>query len=196
MMTVIAALVGVILGWWLFSGRVRNLETAINAAESQVRQQVKNLETAINAAESQVKEYVSIQNEQLASLSLQLGQLSGSVADLPTSPPDRTEPAQQNARDNMRESWARIRSRLEEIAANPEIDGRTRARYDRIDRRRAGELVNALHNDGRLGADTELYRRAEGSWQRFRTGRATPSASEVQTMQQLAARLPPAGGHQ
>lgn len=189
MITMIAAFGGVILGWRLFSGRVRSLETAINEADRQVGQHLRTVERSL-------QEYVSIQNEQLASLSLQLGQLSGSVADLPTSPPDRTEPAQQNARDNMRESWARIRSRLEEIAANPEIDGRTRARYDRIDRRRYGELVNALHNDGRLGADTELYRTAVELWNRFRPGRATPSASEVQTMQEIAARLPPAGGHQ
>jgi hypothetical protein len=89
----------------------------------------------------------------------------------------------------MRENWERIRDRLEAIATNSQIDGRTRAKYGRIDRRRYGDLVTALHNDAALGADTNVYRDAVELWQRFRTGRSTPSATEVHTMQNLAERL-------
>jgi hypothetical protein len=122
----------------------------------------------------------------------QLSLLSGQFADAPTSSPGPASAAQQNAQDstdNMRENWARIRERLEAIATASNIDGRTRARYGRIDRRRIGDLVNALHNDERLGADTELYRKAIELWQRYRTGRATPSPNDVQTMRELAERL-------
>ena len=89
----------------------------------------------------------------------------------------------------MRANWERIRDRLEAIAANSQIDGRTRAKYGRIDRRRYSDLVNALHNDGEIGADVNFYRDAVELWQKFRTGRATPSEGEVQTMQDLAGRL-------
>jgi hypothetical protein len=140
--------------------------------------------------ESALKEYESKLSEQLASLSQQLGKLSGSVADIPTtSQGSSIEPAQQKAQDNMRESWARIRDRLEEVAANPEIDGRRRAKYNRIDRRRYEDLVSALQSDGALGADTISYRDAVELWQRFRNGRATPSTDEVQAMRELAKRL-------
>lgn len=182
MITVVAALSGVILGWLLFSGRVRDFETALKASELKVQEHLKVME-------GELTEYESKLNEQLSSLSLQLGQLSGSVADLPLSSPARIEPAQQNAQDEMRENWERIRDRLEAIAANPQIDGRRRAKYGRIDRRRYGDLVNALHNDGALGADANFYHNAIELWHRFRSGRATPSAAEVQTMRELAARL-------
>jgi hypothetical protein len=99
--------------------------------------------------------------------------------------------AEQNAQDNMRENWTRIRDRLEQIAANPDIDGRRRARYNRIDRRQYEDLVIALQNDGALGQNTTSYRDAVDLWQRFRNGRATPSAAEVQEMRDLARRLTP-----
>jgi hypothetical protein len=182
MITVIAALGGVILGWLLFSGRVRNLETALKASEGNVREH-------LNVMDNALKEHESKLNEQLSSLSLQLGQLSGSVADIPTSSSVLIPEAQQNAQDKMHEYWEHIRDRLEAIAANPEIDGRTRARYGRMDRRRYGDLVNALDIDGKLGADAIFYRDAVDLWQKFRNRRATPSAGEVQKMQDLAERL-------
>jgi uncharacterized phage infection (PIP) family protein YhgE len=183
MITVIAALGGVVLGWLLFSGRVRNLETALSTSESKVQDHLRKVESAL-------KEYESTVNDQLSSLSQQLSQLSGSVADIPTaSQGSSIEPAQQKAQDNMRENWARIRDRLEEIASSPKIDGRTRAKYNRIDRRRYEDLVSALQSDEKLDADTTSYRDAVELWQRFRTGRATPTADEVQTMRELAKRL-------
>lgn len=185
LITLIAALGGVVLGWLLFSGRVRSLETALSVTESNVRSHLQRVEGAL-------AEYKSKLNVQLASLSQQLGQLSGSVADIPTSTPEAVGAVQQYAQDNqdnMRENWGRIRNRLEEIAANPQIDGRTRAKYDRIDRRQYGDLVNALHSDGLLRADTTFYRNAIELWQRFRTGRGAPSAGDVQKMRDLANRL-------
>jgi hypothetical protein len=159
-----------------------DLETALKTSEGKVREHLQVMDSAL-------KEHESKLNEQLSSLSLQLGQLSGSVADIPTSSPSPIPEAQQNAQDKMHENWERIRDRLEAIAANSQIDGRTRARYGRIDRRRYGDLVNALDNDGRLGADAIFYRDAVELWQKFRNRRATPSAGEVQTMQDLANRL-------
>jgi hypothetical protein len=143
----------------------------------------------LNVMDNALKEHESKLNEQLSSLSLQLGQLSGSVADIPTSSSVPIPEAQQNAQDKMHEYWERIRDRLEATAANPEIDGRTRARYGRMDRRRYGDLVNALDIDGKLGADAIFYRDAVDLWQKFRNRRATPSAGEVQKMQDLAERL-------
>jgi hypothetical protein len=166
----------------LFSGRVRNLETALATSESQVQAHLRNVENAL-------KEYESKLNEQLASLSSQLVQVSSSVAEIPTSSPVVIEPAEQKAQDNIRENWARIRNRLEAIAADSKVDGRTRARYNRIDRRRYGDLVNALDIDGALGADKTYYRNAAELWQKFRTGRVTPSAAQLREMQELADRL-------
>ena len=44
LITLIAALGGVVLGWLLFSGRVRSLETALSATESNVRSHLDRVE--------------------------------------------------------------------------------------------------------------------------------------------------------
>ena len=181
--TVIAALGGVVLGWLLFSGRVRNLETALDASERKVQDHLQRVESSLQQYESRL-------NDQLSDFALQLSRLSGSVADIPTtSRGSSIEPAQQNAQDNMRESWTRIRDLLEQIASKSQIDGRTRAWYNRIDRRRYEDLVSALQNDGQLGENAASYRDAVELWQRFRSGRATPSTDEVRRMGELAKRL-------
>jgi hypothetical protein len=124
MITLIAAVGGVVLGWLLFSGTARNIETALKETESQVQTHLGAVEAALSGHASQV-------NEQLTSILLRISQLGDSVADIPTSSPGTIAPAQRDAQDNMREYWTRIRDRLEAIAANPKIDGRTRARYAR-----------------------------------------------------------------
>ncbi len=186
LITLVAALGGVVLGWLLFSGRVKSLETALTVVES-------NVQTHLRTVESALRDYEEKLNEQLASLSSQLVNVSSSVAEIPTSLPGDIAPAQQKAQDNMRANWERIRNNLEAIAANLTIDGRTRARYARIDRRRYADLVSALDIDGKLGAENILYRNAVELWQKFRTGRATPSADEVQAMQDLAHRITDVG---
>jgi hypothetical protein len=180
--TLVAALAGIVLGRALFSGTIRSLETAISAAETKTRDHLGVVERAL-------AEYEDKLNAQLSALALQLGQVSGSVADAPTSPPEPVGPAEQNAKDLVREYWAKIRDRLETIATNPTIDGRTRGKYGRIDRRNYGDLVSSLDADGMLGDKGAKFRAAVELWHRFRPGRIVPSPDEVQKMRILSEEL-------
>ncbi len=188
LITVVAALSGVVLSWRLFGGRVKNLESALATTEGNVQGHIKVVENAL-------AEYESKLNEQLSSFSLQIGQLSGSIADLPTQNPIVVEPVQQNYQDTIRENWARIRDRLEGVAADPKIDGRTRARYGRIDRRKYWDLVTALQNDGLLGLDGNFYKEAVDHWLKFRNGRLVPGKGDAQKMKNLADRLTGSADH-
>jgi hypothetical protein len=74
LLTFVAAVSGVVLGWLLFSSRVKNLETALKISEAAVKNH-------IDSVESSIAEYESKLNEQLASFTVQLSQVSASVAD-------------------------------------------------------------------------------------------------------------------
>ncbi|ATW02654.1 hypothetical protein [Sphingorhabdus sp. YGSMI21] len=60
--------------------------------------------------------------------------------------------------------WYEISDHLEEIASSPNIDGRTRARYGRIDRRSYYDLIDALDYDGRLGNMRDIADEATELW--------------------------------
>ncbi|HEX3887475.1 MAG TPA: hypothetical protein VHW05_08255 [Phenylobacterium sp.] len=179
LITVVAAIVGVFLGWLLFSGRVKNLETALQASEESIQKHLHAVEHALTAHGATI-------NDQLLGFSQQLVNIGSAVADIPTSPPEHIAPEEQRAQDTLRDDWIRIRDRLEAIASDPQVDGRTRAKYARLDRRRYIDLVNALEQDGK---DVAGFRSAVELWQRFRTGRAIPAPADIARMRELADRL-------
>jgi hypothetical protein len=178
--TFFAAVSGVVLGWLLFSSRVKNLESAIKTSETVVKTRIDIVEKSLAAYESRL-------NEQLESFTLRLGQLGGSIADLPE--PSQTSQPEQAARDALQQDWIKIRDKLEQIAANRELDGRRRAKYSRIDRRKYLDLVDAMQLDGVLGSDESIYREAVQLWQKFRSGRSAPGQDEIAKMQALWGRL-------
>jgi hypothetical protein len=199
--TLIALVGSVWLGGSLFGGRVTTLEGAAKAIEARVQEHLRTMETVLE----QLKEDALSISQQVGRLSSsvdllpKVGQLSGSVDLIPTSSPApaaQTQQTQQDPRDIMLDSWGRIRDRLEAIAAAPEIggrkiDGRTRARYARMDRRRYAEFVDALDADGLLGSTAKIYRDALELWQKYRTGRIAPTAIDVKKMKDLDSSLPP-----
>jgi hypothetical protein len=87
------------------------------------------------------------------------------------------------------ESWEKIKDKIETIAANPEIDGRTSAKYGRIDRRQYLKLIEALEADKQLGTHAPLYWEAIELWQKYRPNRAVPTIEDVQKMEDLANKI-------
>jgi len=123
---------------------------------------------------------------QFTSTAESLGQLRGAVGDLQSATiEDEPDGAQAREREELKTAWEAIRDQLERIAASPDIDGRTRARYNRIDRRRYGDLVSALARDGRLGQKADDFRRAVLLWQQHRNGRRAVDPRDCHRMVEL-----------
>lgn len=180
--TVAAAVVGVLLGSWLFGGRVRDLQTALDASKQMVGDHRQHVEQSINEIQAKLAELETL----FASTSETLGQVRGSIGDLSASDCEpRADIEHNNYRDSIRAGWERIRDTLETMAADPRIDGRTRAKYARIDRRNYHWLIESLDADGRLGGASDRFRESVDLWHRFRSGRTQPEREHAEQMANL-----------
>jgi len=193
--TIVAAIIGVLLGTWLFSGRVRTLREAVAATDDVLKTHRNGVEATLEL----IREQFEILNVQTSATLENLGNLSSKVEDIQSSEeatiaaavaqpivPGQVPPP---SREALRSDWEAIRNWLEAIAADPAVDGRTRARYSRMDRRSYLDLVTALENDGQLGDKGADMREALQLWARFRTGRAAPTSGDVHRMAELRRKL-------
>jgi len=187
-LTFLAAVAGVLLGWWLLSGKVKDLRGAIEESDKLMKQHSASVATALG----EVRSKVGALDAQFTTTLESLGQLRGAVGDIQSAAsPEESAPAEAS-REVLRAAWERIRDHLERLAANPQIDGRTRAKYGRIDRRRYLDLVDALDWDQQLADLGDRYREAVTLWQQHRTGRRAPSSKACEQMVRLRNELVPA----
>jgi len=179
LLTVFAAVAAVIVGAWLFGNRVQEIEGAIQETEKIM------------------KSHRDEVNETLAQLREGLGQLRGTVSDIQSATPTEAHNEDEWAAwESLREGWNEIRDELERIAADPEIDPRTRAKYYRIDRRQYWKLIEALGADGMIRGKQADFVAANNLWQRYKSGRKIPDEAAVRQMQQLKQRLVPDSGQE
>ena len=92
-------------------------------------------------------------------------------------------------RNKMRDLWNDIRAYVEDIASAPQIDGRTRAKYSRIDRRNYGRLLDALKEDFPDRRDWQSIIEAYGIWSRYRANRASVIPLDIDRMATLKAQI-------
>lgn len=188
LLTIVAAVAGVSLGSVLFGNRVKNLQDALAASEALV----KDHKSTVEAILTELRDKIRGLDAQFASTTESLGQLRGTVDYVANVSAGKSGNDEQAAtRDQLRSDWESIRDKLERVAANPAIDGRTRARYGRIDRRSYTELVNALASDQALGNDAGDFREAVALWHQYRNGRRQPTAEAVARMSELRNILAP-----
>ncbi|WP_156382233.1 MULTISPECIES: hypothetical protein [unclassified Aureimonas] len=191
LITVLAAVVGVWLGSVLFAGRVRSLEDAIEKAEALLQAHQSSVDAKLIAIAARFESFdamVSAMLQQVNTLGSAFNDLEASrtAAQLQLDPQTTEEI---DSRESLKSNWIKIRDRVEEIASSPDIDGRRRARYGRIDRRMFYNLLDALTHDGYLGRDGDEYHEALELWHRYRNGRLTPSAEDVMRMENLSKKL-------
>lgn len=194
-LTITAAVFGVILGGLVFGGKVKNLETALEATEKAIDG---HLQRVLQRLTSYEEKFASLEaklttlEEQFSATSESLGQLRGSVGDLQSSAsPEHNEAEEQGiefSREKIRDDWNAIRDLLENKAADPNIDGRTRAKYARIDRRSYNDLIDALEWDENLD-DAARYRQAVEIWHQYRNGRRAIDQAQASRLNQLRADL-------
>lgn len=189
LLTILAAVLGVLLGAALFGNRVKTLGDALNASDKLLRSHKEVVEAQLTEMRLKLLGF----DAAFATTSESLGQLRGSIGDLQSTSVAvvDADPADDASREQLRSDWEAIRDQLERLAANPQIDGRTRARYARIDRRRYGDLVNSLADDDRLGTHAGDYRAAIALWHQYRNGRRKPVVGDVRRMQELRQALAP-----
>ena len=174
LLTVVAAIVGVLLGSVLFGRRVKGMEDAVRETELQVKGFQKAVDDLV---------------ETTSSIQESVGNIRGA---LPEGIPEQASPAvqSQNATDMgewknwylMRDLWNDVREEIERVSADPKIDGRTRAKYARIDKRNYSSLVSALAKDGLLGPSVDSFQGAYNIWRGYKSGRANPQDTDLNLM--------------
>jgi hypothetical protein len=85
---------------------------------------------------------------------------------------------QTTGHEKLKDYWSALRDKIEDIASNPSIDGRTRAGYARIDRRDYRELIAKLSDGGLLGEYSDKWIEAVNLWYTYRpNNQAIPEQS-------------------
>jgi len=189
LLTILAAVIGVWLGSELFSGKVRDLKSALEQSRSLIDAYEKTVNEKLSAIISKIERLSDIAgglDEQVAAQSSSVAQIQGEMIELRDTVaqgPDQTPETDKDA--IIRGYWDSIREQLETEASDRSIDGRTRARYSRIDRRNYHNLIQALANDGNLDNPDAFYGAVQ-LWQHFKNGRRTPSDQDLENMAAFA----------
>lgn len=185
---IVAGGLGVLLSAMLFGGRVKNLETALSATEEKINAVLANSSQKVDEFNTQLADKLSTVDEQFSATLDALGQLRNSVASLQ----DSADKNADTLRDQLSAHWNAIASALEEIASDPKIHGKTRARYSKIPRRTLHSLFDTLRGDGHIPSDKiGEFKSALDLWSWHRNGRPTLTQQDVDKMKELAIRLAP-----
>ena len=184
--TGIFAILAVLLGWCLFSGKVRDIKSALDATDS-----------LLTDHQSRVQRSLADIEEKLSGLTASTAQIRADVSDRQALEDERDHDPEQQAHEpqlgfeDLSSSWLKIRDHLEAIASDPRIDGRTVARYSRIDRRKYADLVESLNKDGKLGDKGPQFLEAAQIWASHRSRKKEPTQPVIQKMIDLALQLAP-----
>jgi hypothetical protein len=186
MLTVLAAVLAVFLGGKVFQSRVASLEEAIKKTEkiiedhlTRVADKVASIEEITNATARNVVSNRGEDEEAGEDI-----QVDASIHQFP----ENAEGPEIDLRTRFLEAWNSIRGALEDRASDTEIDGRTRAKYLRIDRRNYQRLVDALKNDGNLN-DAKLFSDAISLRQAYKNNRREIVQESVEKMEQFQNKL-------
>ncbi|SFU21032.1 hypothetical protein [Mesorhizobium sp. YR577] len=184
-LTVFAAVVGVLIGWWFFRGEVNSLQKAVGDA----KKIVENHKSEVESALANIRNGLENLDEQFVSALEGINQLrNGFVEAAEATNGAKETDNQTNTREELKNDWRAIQNQIEHIAASVS-DGRTRAKYARIDRRRFGDLIEALDRDGQLQNTAQDYVAALDIWMKYKNGRKVPTASDCTAMAELKRKL-------
>lgn len=174
-LTIIAALIGVLLGSMLFGNRVRNLKTALQKTEDEVKAFGSRIEEQLKDVEPQIAAVLKIVRE-----------LRTEAEDLPQSEEaPETHEAAVVTRDNLKAVWHEVRDKIESIASDAAIGGRTRAKYSRFPRYSYEDLIRSMSQDGNLNGHAGLFLEANSIWQNYQRRPALPTQVEFNRLQQI-----------
>lgn len=185
--TAVGTLLAIFIGWLLFSGKVRDMKSALDATDSLLREHQVRVQQSLSDIEEKISGLSASTAQFRADVSDKQAQEEGEVA---AEKGIKAEVAKLTF-DDLSQNWHRVRDKLEEVAADSRIDGRTAAKYARIDRRNYADLVSALNKDARLEDKGEQFLKAAQIWSSHRTRKKVPSQETIQQMIDLAILLAP-----
>lgn len=91
----------------------------------------------------------------------------------------------ESGRDEIRRLWRGLQEDIERQASRPDINGNTRAKYARLDRRNYFRLIEYLQDDGKLRGDFGLWREAYDKASSASHSPTEPSPTTVARMREL-----------
>lgn len=163
---------------------------------------ITDLQTAAESARTQA-ETIRASMGTVREVSTQVGDLGVLIASVQealantqnTLLENRTEAGGENgfahsaARDRIKTIWRGLQEMVERMAARPKLNGNTRARYARVDRRGYLKLISAMLEDNNLLGNFDDWRAAYALSQSAQRAAAEPTAIDLERMEQLARRL-------
>lgn len=185
LLTIIAAVLGVLFGSILFGGRVKNIKEALDKIE----QQLKSHASLVGDTLDRVK-------GDLEGLQVEVSKARGDIQQAADAAEANAIVAgvEQNtvvapelpALGRLREAWEAVRVELERRSRDASIDGRTRAKYGRIDRRSYQSLIDLMTWDENLSdEDAAMFSLALQIWMQHRNGRMEVSAESLSKIELL-----------
>lgn len=165
-----------------FNAAVTELKSAADSAKTQ-SQTIRDTMGTVRGVSSQVTDLgVLIASVQEALANTQNTLLEGRPEEPVVSNGHRTDVS---VHERIKIIWRGLQEVVERRASNPQINGNTRARYARMDRRSYLTLIETLLDEGKLAGSTEDWRAAYYLWAGAKNPATSVSETDVQRMQQL-----------
>ena len=183
--TPIAALIAVWLGSNFFDGKVISLKDAITASGEVLDKHISKIETHQRELQEKLTLIEQITLDNGATAAKISGEDDQDKTDAIAPEADITLTKRKN-RETLISHWSRVKSVIEKAASDQKIDGRKRAKYNRIDRRNYKDLVDALVQDGLMIAVSEKIYDAIELRSSFRNGKKEISSDDIFSMNKLA----------
>lgn len=199
--TLVSALIVAIFAPLMFHLLTKKGFRDFNAASETLRKASERVDTqaeTVGKAMDRVRGGVDEFRDMLGSLQQSLANTQNTLIDSQANKSgsiESTGSADKN-RERIREIWRSIQELVERAAARDTINGNTRAKYTRWDRRNYLGLINTIHSDGNLPGSLSLWEEAYTAWQYNIRSVPPVSAEAVQRMEVLYGILsaPFAGG--
>lgn len=172
---------GILLGSWLFGGRVKDLKSALDESND-----------AVGEFRDQMTEKLSSVDDQLSVTLEALTQLRSSMSDLRSDVEEQDISQGHELRNEFKRHWYAIRDQIQKQAQDTAIHGKTRSRYARFTNNEIGQLIEAMIADDHMPPPTaNALKEAHEKWVWHRNGKPEMIEADVQKMRDIALQVIP-----
>lgn len=159
-------------------GSVANVTTSVDLVSARAAEIVGDLDT-LKATTLQINDLVSALQRSNAMVQARQDE-EDEQTNLETQTSTTASDDEQQNKEAMRALWADLQGLIEDSASDPDIDGRTRAKYARMDRRKYEDLAVTLFEDGRLPGTESQWRSAIDIWNKSKRNGHRVAVSTVE----------------